>query len=410
MDKSWKVGSALATVTILAACGGSDLGSGSPEKNDAAADVTVPSLGPGKSFSFDLGTVVNGKYFVTDRTNKSVDVVDVDSLAFSQIKGTGSFAFAGAFADNGISGPDGINGIPGTTLLFVGDVNNVRVADAVSGTVQSTISTGNNGKRADEGCVDPDHNLYMIATPDADIPYASIISIPAQTVIATIRWIDTDGNAAGGNEQCQYDHASQSFLVNNDATIANPHGEVDVIPAASIASIPAGTTVDVFSLANVKRFPLGNCDPTGLVLGPGTEMASECRQGDAGAALTTLIMDRNTGAIITTVPVGGGDQVAFDARTNRYYVAASRWHASGKNDQGGGCSASNVCTPMLFVIDAASHAVVANFDTGNNAHSVAVDPVRGQVFVPYSSATNPAGCGTCTAKGFINGGISVFAL
>ncbi len=408
MNRSWKVGSALAAVTLVAACGGTD--SGTPEQNDAAGNVVVPSLGAGKSFSFDLGTVVNGKYYLTDRTNKSVDVVDVNSLAFSQIKGTGSLAFAGAFADNGISGPDGINGIPGTTLLYVGDVNNVRVVDAASGTVQSTISTGNFGVRADEGCVDPDHNLYMIATPDAATPYASIISIPTQTVIATIRWIDTDGNPAGGNEQCQYDHASQSFLVNNDTTIANPHGEVDVIPAASIMSLPPGTTSNVFSLANVKRFPLGNCDPTGLALGPGAEMAAECRQGDAGSALTTLILDRNTGAIAATVPVGGGDQVAYDARTNRYYVAASRWHASGKNEQGGGCTATNLCTPKLFVIDAASHAVVSSFDTGNNAHSVAVDPLSGQVFVPYSSATNPAGCGTCTAKGFINGGISVFAL
>jgi hypothetical protein len=408
MNKSWKFVGALAAVTLVAACGGND--SGTPEQNDAAGNVTVPGLGPGKSFSFDLGTVVNGKYYLTDRTNKSVDVVDVNTLALSLIKGTGSLAFAGAFADNGISGPDGINAIPGTTFLFVGDVNNVRVVDAATGTVQSTIVTGNTGVRADEGCVDPDHNLYMIATPDAAIPYASIISIPTHTVVATIRWVDTDGNAAGGNEQCQYDHASQSFLVNNDNTIANPHGEVDVIPVASIAAIPAGTTVNVFSLPNVKRFPLGNCDPTGLALGPGTEMASECRQGDAGAALTTLIMDRNTGAIIATVPSGGGDQVAYDARTNRYYVAASRWHTSGKNDLGGGCSATNVCAPMLFVIDAASHAVVAHFNTGNNAHSVAVDPVTGEVFVPYSSATNPAGCGTCTANGFINGGISVFAL
>ena len=46
--------------------------------------------------------------------------------------------------------------------------------------------------------------------------------------------------------------------------------------------------------------------------------------------------------------------------------------------------------------------------TGNNAHSVAVDSLSGEIFVPYSSATSPAGCATCTANGFINGGISVF--
>jgi DNA-binding beta-propeller fold protein YncE len=64
---------------------------------------------------------------------------------------------------------------------------------------------------------------------------------------------------------------------------------------------------------------------------------------------------------------------------------------------------------VLAVIDAGARALTATRDTGNNAHSVAVDPVGGEVFVPYSSAANPAGCGTCTANGFINGGISVFS-
>jgi DNA-binding beta-propeller fold protein YncE len=145
-----------------------------------------------------------------------------------------------------------------------------------------------------------------------------------------------------------------------------------------------------------------------MALGPGREMASECRQGDPGQSLTTLILNRDTGAVIATVPFGGGDQIAFDAKSNRYYVAASRWHASGKNDLGGGCSASNPCTPALGIIDASSHAVVTQLATGNNAHSVAVDPVSGEIFVPYSSATSPSGCATCTANGFINGGISVF--
>jgi DNA-binding beta-propeller fold protein YncE len=229
-------------------------------------------------------------------------------------------------------------------------------------------------------------------------------------VVLTVKWIDTDGNAAGGNEQCQYDKASQSFLVNNDATLANPHGEVDVIPAATVLAQPSGSTANFLALAGLKRYPLGNCDPTGMDLGPGVEMAVECRQGDKGVALTTLILNRNTGAIVATVPIGGGDQLAYDARTNRYYVAGSRWHASGVNDQGGGCAAANPCTPVLAVIDATTHAIVSTYATGNNAHSVAVDPQRGFVFVPYSSATAPAGCATCAANGFVNGGISVFAL
>lgn len=410
MFRSWKLGGALAAGLIAAGCT-SGYDSTNPPANDATANIAVPGITAGKSFSFDLGTVFNGKYYLTDRNNKAVDVVDTSTLAFSQIMGTGSNAFAGAGSSSAKSGPNGVNGIPGTSLLYVGDVNNVRIIDTTTNTVVKSIQVGTTGFRADEGCFDVDHSLYMIAIPDADVPYAAIINTNTQTLVSKIIWVDTDGTTpAGGNEQCQYDHGSQSFLVNNDGTAQNPRGEVDVIPVASIMAIPPGGSANVFSLAGVKRFPLGNCDPTGLDLGPGAEMASECRQGNKGDKLTTLILNRNTGAIIATVPFGGGDQLAYDPGTNAYYAAASRWHASGVNDQGGGCSAANPCTPSLGVIDAATHTLRRIIATGNNAHSVAVDPVHELAFVPYSSSTNPAGCATCAANGFVNGGISVFAV
>ena len=416
MKEFLRIGVAAAALSFIAGCG-SDVGGGSPEPNQAAGNVVVPGITAGSSFSFDLGMVLNGKYYLTDRNNKAIDVVDVFTLALTQIKGSGATAFAGCAptancvgANNGLSGPDGINAITGTNLLFVGDVNAVRVVDATSNTVVGNIAIAAGGFRADEGCFDADHGLYMISIPDADQPFAVFINTSTQTIVATVNWVDTNGSPAGGNEQCQYDHGTQTFIVNNDATLANPHGELDVIPASSITALPPGSKVGFLSLAGLKRFPLGNCDPTGLALGPGTDAIVECRPGDKGVALTTLIVNRTTGAVLATVPFGGGDQVAYDARTNRYYVAGSRWHASGVNDQGGGCAAANPCTPMLGVIDASTRALVAKYDTGNNAHSVAVDPNNGEVFVPYSSATAPAGCATCAANGFVNGGISVFAL
>jgi hypothetical protein len=403
---------ALTAISLLAGCGGG--GGSSGTVNHPFADIAVPTIAAGSAFSFDLGMVSNGKYYVTDRNNKAVDVVDTTTLVLTQIKGTGANAFFGCAptancvgANNGLSGPDGIDAITGTNMIYVGDVGGVKVIDSVSATVQSTISVGSGTFRADEGCFDPDHHLYMISIPDAPTTYVAFINTNTNTVVAKVQWIDTDGNPSGGNEACHYDSAQQAFLVNNDATIANPHGELDVLPAASIMAIPAGTTVGFLSVAGLKRFPLGQCDPTGLALGPGTDALVECRQGDVGAKLTTLIVNRTTGAIITTIPFGGGDQAVYDARTNAYYVAGSRWHASGINELGGGCLATNLCTPILGVIDASSRALTATRDIGNNAHSVAVSPT-GQVFVPYSSAASPAGCATCTINGFINGGISVF--
>jgi hypothetical protein len=403
-----EIGASVAMAALLGACGGGS-NNGMPV-SQSVAKVAVPGLADNANFSFDLGMVVNGKYYVTDRNNKAVDVVDVVTLDITQVKGSGASAFAGANASNAVSGPDGINAITGTPLIFVGDVDNVRVVDSRTNTVVNSIRVGTTGDRADEGCFDADHHLYMISTPDADTPFASFIDTSTQQLVATVRWIDVNGSPAGGNEACVYDTASKSFLVNNDNTVANPHGELEVIPVASIQAVPPGATVDVFTLANVKRFPLGNCDPTGLDLGPGTDAIVECRQGDAGAPLTTLIVDRTSGAMLANIAFGGGDQVAFDPVSNRYFVAGSRWHASGKNDQGGGCAANNPCTPMLGVIDAGTRQLTMMVPTGNNAHSVAVDPVHSQVFVPFSSAASPAGCPGCAANGFTTPGIAVFVL
>jgi len=400
-----------AAVGFLGGCGG-DAGSGSSDA--PIGDVKVANVTTGSTYSFDIGTVLNGKYYVTDRNNKGLDVVDIATMKFSLITGAGANAFAGCTptancvgANNGKSGPDGLNAVG--NLLYVGDVNSVKVVNPATNSVVKTITVGSTGFRADEGCYDADDHVFMISSPDADQPFMTAINTDTQSVIGQVKWVDTNGQPAGGNEACAYDHATHSFLVNNDATVQNPRGELDVIPASDITGLAAGSTVNVFSLAGVMRYPLGTCDPTGLDLGPGTDAIVECRQGGKGEALTSLIVNRTNGAILATLPYGGGDQVWYDARTNKYYVAASRWHTSGVNDLGGGCSATNPCDPKLFIIDASSRQLVRSIPTGNNAHSVAVDPVTGEVFVPYSSATAPSGCPNCAQNSFPDGGISIFS-
>ena len=160
----------------------------------------------------------------------------------------------------------------------------------------------------------------------------------------------------------------------------------------------------------MKAFDEGNCDPTGLALGPGTDIAVGCREGTTAAPLLIQILNRNTGTIVSSVNAGGGDQLEYDPGTNRYYNAGSRWTASGNAAVNGACSAASPCTPVLAIIDAVTHAVVARLPTGNNAHSLAVDPASGLVFMPISSAVAPAGCATCVANGFNDAGVAVFAI
>jgi YVTN family beta-propeller protein len=375
---------------LLAGCGG---GGGDNSKLLLPQHIAVQGVGASTNFSFDISAVLGNRYYVTDRTNAAVDVFDTKTGAqVAQIKGTGALAFAGQGASNGVSGPDGIN--PVGNLLYVGDVNSVKIVDPATNTVVKSITVGNEGVRADEGCVDPSHNLYFIATPEAATPYVSVINTQTQTLVGTITFTDPAGNPSAGLEQCQYDTASDTYYVNNDGTTANPHGELMKIPGASIRGITPGGTANYTALAGAAGYAEGNCDPTGLALGPNKDIAVNCREATAGAPLELLIMDRTNGAVLANLNAGGGDQLWYAPERNRYYNAASRWTASGKSS-GGNCTTASPCVPRLISIDAGSRTIAGMADTGNNAHSVASDPVTSNIFVPISSDTAPAGCATC---------------
>ena len=136
-------------------------------------------------------------------------------------------------------------------------------------------------------------------------------------------------------------------------------------------------------------------------------MAINCREATVGSSLNVLIMDRTNGHILATINAGGGDQIVYDTATNRYYSGASRWNPTGKTiTSGGACTAAAPCTPVLQIIDAASRSLVTRLRAGNNAHSVAVDDVNHLAFMPFSSATAPAGCADCSA--FPDGGVAIY--
>jgi hypothetical protein len=183
---------------------------------------------------------------------------------------------------------------------------------------------------------------------------------------------------------------------------------------ASIRAIAAGGTVNYTALAGVQMFPMTatpnpGCDPTGLALGPGTDIAIMCREGTTDAPLLIQILNRLTGTIVASINAGGGDQLEYDPVSNRYYGGNSRWTATGLAGPNGACSVASPCTPVMSVVDAGTRSRVAMVPVGNNAHSVAVDSASGLIFMPYSSSTSPAGCATCAAFGFTNGGVHILS-
>ena len=402
----WTNALVASAVIAMAGCGGSHLDDSGPHY---VSDIPVPNIKAGVNFSFDIGVVAGGRYMFTDRNNASLDQIDIASKTFVKaIQGSGPLAFTGLGpGPNSQAGPDGAT--PVGTLIYAGDVNSVKVVDPVAGAVTSKITVSTTGVRADEGCVDPTHGIFMISSPEETPPFATFINTSTQAIVAKVTFTDLSGKPTAGLEACRYDAASDNFYVNVDGSTANPHGELVKLPGASIRAIPNGGTQNYTALAGIAMYSEGNCDPTGLALGPGNDIAVGCREGTTGAPLLLQIFDRSSGALMASLNAGGGDQLEYDAPTNRYYNAASRWTSSGNASTNGACSAASPCTPVLTIVDAGSRRVAARLNTGNNAHSVAVDPATGLIFVPYSSATSPAGCPGCAANGFVNGGVSVFA-
>ena len=402
----WANALVASAAVVIAGCGGDDLNNDGPHH---VSDISVPNVKAGVNFSFDIGVVLGSRYYFTDRNNASLDQIDIPSKAFVKlIQGSGPLAFTGLGpGPNSQAGPDGAT--PVGNLIYAGDVNSVKVVDPSAGVVTSKITVSATGVRADEGCVDSVHGIFMISSPEETPPFATFINTATQTVIAKVTFTDSAGQPTAGLEACRYDAAGDNFYVNVDGSTANPHGELVKLPGAAIRAIPNGGTQNYTTLAGVAMYSEGNCDPTGLALGPGSDIAVGCREGTTGAPLLMQILNRSNGALLASLNAGGGDQLEYDAPTNRYYNAASRWTSSGNASTNGACSAASPCTPVLTIVDAGNRRVVTRLNTGNNAHSVAIDPATGLIFVPYSSATSPAGCPGCAANGFTNGGVSVFA-
>src|SRR6266852_9112906 len=270
------VSAAVSAALILVNCSGNVDDQHDPNFiSQAQSTITVPGISSAVTFSFDLGVVdpATHVYYVTDRTNKAITAVNLNTNAVFQFK-PGGVSFAGCnssnlnpqpnpavlnvtpmpgctniatpagnqVVNNDATGPDGLD-IVGPNL-YVGDVNALWVLDKNDGALvkKLVIPTVPSGLRADEGCWDPVDNIYAIATPGAPNPFMTFFdttNTSNPTLVATVIMNDSTGAASAGLEACFFDAASGNFFGNNDGSTGNPNGEVWRIPAAAIVALKA---------------------------------------------------------------------------------------------------------------------------------------------------------------------------
>jgi len=314
-------------------------------------------------------------YYLADRANKAIDVIDAAkrNVFVKQIqKGN----FAGPSTSNDTAGPNGV--VVSGHFLFVTDApSRVVTIDLRTDKIVSDVKTGDTKFRADELAYDPEDGLLLPVNNADDPPFATLIKVDKETgkltVLKRVTFDKAHGvDATNGAEQPVWDPGTGKFYI----SIPEIGGDGGSGPDGAVAVISTSGTVE-------NLFPVKLCQPAGLSLGPRQDLLLGCSvvfdtKGKAWSATDTnsaapsqVIMDTRNGSIDRVVAgVGGSDEVWFNEGDGRWYTAS-------RNNPGG---------PVLGVIDAEDQTLVQVVPTVNvgsrTAHSVAANPHNNHVFVP----------------------------
>src|SRR5712691_10048722 len=266
---------ALATVAAVAMFpfGNAAISDDGHGKGEARADRALRLIGlapipasaanntAGGMYSFDISYVdqSNDTYYLADRSNAAVDVVDAKTGKFvKQI--AASPAFAGFSGSNATSGPNGV--VAAFPWLFATDANSRVVSiDLRNGKTVGDVSAGGAaGLRADELAYNPqDGQLLVINNADTP-PFGTLISVDKTTGKLTVgKRITFDAangvDAQDGAEQPVWDKNAGRFY------LSIPQIGAKVSDGGVLRINPVSATVE-------KTFSVQFCSPAGLTLGP----------------------------------------------------------------------------------------------------------------------------------------------
>jgi hypothetical protein len=373
---------------ILIASPGAALAEGH-DRDTVKLLTTVPVPGaPMRAFDISWVDADTQLYYLADRSNAAIDVVDAKrNVLVRQIHG----GFRGFTGDNDTSGPNGV--VVSGHLMFITDSPSRVVAiDLRTDLIAGEVNTGGApGLRADELAYDPEDSLILAVNNADSPPFATLINVDRNTGALTLRQRIAFADATGGAEQPAWNPRTGKFYIS--------------IP--ELAGVPQNGAVKKInpqSGAVEATFPVQFCQPAGLTLGPNQDLLIGCSMvfDTAGqpwvrdpaamqpaAKPISVIMDARNGSIEKSIDgVGGNDEVWFNAGDGRYYLAA-------RNNPSG---------PVLGIIDAKTQTLDQLIPTVNqapgSAHSVAVNPHNNHALVPLPANNVFPDC--------LNGCIAVF--
>jgi hypothetical protein len=365
---------------------------------------TAANSTAGGMYSFDISWVDQDRrvYFIADRSNKAVDMVDTrtDTL-IAQLAPTGTFApFAGfvpcvpAAGANDCAGPNGVvTAEAPLPWLFVTDApSRLLCFNFVTGQTVSQITTmAGEPTRADELAYSPQLGLILAINNAAATPFGTLIRVDKTTCgltnLGNIFFDAAHGvDAQNGAEQPVWDPDTGRFY------LSIPQIGSDVRNGGVLRISPAGAIEMVF--------PVRFCGPAGLTKGPDSTLLVGCNTvfdtagnvwsttGKVTAAPKAVLLNIATGNTTDVLGVGAGDEVWFNPGDRNYYVTGS-----GSPFRPLPAATAQGATPLSVVSsDGRLLQTLTTFNvpagTGHpasTAHSVAVDSTNNHVYVPLGA-------------------------
>jgi hypothetical protein len=407
--------------TAYAAC----TGPGAPTNTETKCLTAVQIPGnPLRSYDISWVNPHRAEYYLADRSNAGIDIIDTHHLTFK--RRLGGFVgvvlnAAGTAVNNDKSGPDGV--VTHGRWLYAGDGDSTLKVFDLEGSgslAQAPLKTGGQF-RVDEMALTTDGELLLTVNNADDPPFATLFAANGDRNHSSVRELShITINAAlfpdtPGIEQPAWDPKTKRFYVSvpnlgkpGGCGTAACDGGLMVIDPETVT--PGNFVLGAFNPAtNTGVLALSDCGPNGATVGPHDNLLLGCTPANNGANTSTLVINATTRHFSHVNGIVGSDEVWFNKGDGRYYTGSNR----NCKVAGSPCPTAAQQAAVLGVIDGTS-VLIETVPQSSGSHSVAADSKRNLIFVPQSAPVRIVGAGGDTTTvgeqicGSTNGCIGVF--
>src|SRR3989475_5702088 len=400
-------------------------GPGAPANTETKCWTAVQIPGnPLRSYDISWVNPHRAEYYLADRSNAAIDIIDTRTRTFKRTLGKGLFVGVklnpNNTVNNDISGPDGV--VTHGRWLYAGDGDStlkVFDLDGPDALAQAPLFTGGT-TRVDEMALTTDGELLLTVNNAEDPPYANLFAANGDRNHSSVREITkitisaTAFPGTPGIEQPTWDPKTKRFYVSvpilgkpGGCGTATCDGGLMVIDPANVT--PGTMVLGAFDPAtNAGVVQLSDCGPNGATVGPHDNLLLGCTPANNPSNSSTLVINATTKHFSHVNGIVGSDEVWFNKGDGRYYTGSNR-----NCKTTAPCATAATQAAVLGVIDGTS-VLIETVPQSSGSHSVAADSKRNLIFVPQSAPVRIVGAGgdtTAVGEGIsdsTNGCVAVY--